>query len=110
MSKTKGAASVVVENMAAEMPPCHGYDPMDACLGLRDLAPLVSVIDSAHRTGETHATLIVDLQHAVIRVQHEAADLRAEVNALRAAERAPSWRTVAAGALDGLAAMLRGSW
>jgi len=109
--KTKGAATMAVENIAAEMPSLPDHDAMDACVSMRDLGPLVNVIDSAHRTGENATALIVDLQHVVIGAQHDVADMRAEVAEIRAAQRTtPRWRTVAADALDSLAAMLRGSW
>ncbi len=86
-------------------------DPRSTCPSGDDLAPVYREVETLNAFAAMHDASIVGLRDDVTRLQHEAADLRAEINALHTAERTPpSWRTVAAGALDGLAAMLRGSW
>ncbi len=76
-------------------------DSRFASPSVEDLAPLYESVESATRRLSMHSAWIDG-------TRDEMAKLRREVDAMRRPP--PRWRTVAADALDSLAAMLRGSW
>lgn len=83
-------------------------DASMSCPTLAQLAPLCETAETATRLLKLHASWIDGTRDEVQVLRDEVSALRREVAALRSPP--PRWRTVAAGALDGLAAMLRGSW
>ena len=109
MDDEKTLRDMIVERAGARWPEASrsSMDPQIACPSIDDLKPLCESAETATRLLRAHASGIDSTRDEVHVLRDEVAALRCAVAAMR--RPLPRWRTVAAGAIEDLAAVLRGA-